>query len=168
MGRELLVAYASKHGSTHEVAEAVAEQLRQHGHEVDVLPAGSVDDVERYEGVVVGGALYMGRWHGDASRFLRRHGEALEATPVAVFAMGPLTMKEADVAGARKQLDRALAKAPIEPVAVTVFGGMVDPTRLRFPFSRMPATDARDWDAIRAWADEIAQLIGRVAMLHLV
>jgi len=43
-----------------------------------------------------------------------------------------------------------------EPVSVTIFGGVVDPEQLGFPFSRMPASDARDWGAIRAWADEVA------------
>ena len=62
---------------------------------------------------------------------------------------------------ARKQLDHALEKTPeLEPVAVAIFGGVVDPDKLRFPFSHMPASDARDWDAIRAWADEVAETVG--------
>ena len=55
------------------------------------------------------------------------------------------------------QLERALAKErELHPVAVTIFGGVVDPAKLRFPLNRMQASDARDWDAIRSWADEIA------------
>jgi menaquinone-dependent protoporphyrinogen oxidase len=107
---------------------------------------------------VLGGALYMGRWHTDARRFLKRHREVLADLPVAVFALGPLALKERDVVGSRKQLDRALAKVPeVDPFSVAVFGGVVDPTKLRFPFSRMPRSDARDWDAIAAWAGEIAE-----------
>jgi menaquinone-dependent protoporphyrinogen oxidase len=72
--------------------------------------------------------------------------------------MGPLTMEEADVAGSRKQLDHALAKTPdVELVSVAIFGGVVDPGKLHFPFNHMPASDARDWEAIRAWADELAE-----------
>jgi hypothetical protein len=66
--------------------------------------------------------------------------------------MGPRTLSEADVAGSREQRERALAKTPsARPLAVEVFGGVVDPAKLHFPFSHMPASDARDWDAIRAW-----------------
>jgi hypothetical protein len=42
---------------------------------------------------------------------------------------------------------------------VAVFGGAIDPARLRFPFNRMPASDARDWDAIRTWTAEIAPVV---------
>jgi menaquinone-dependent protoporphyrinogen oxidase len=57
----------------------------------------------------------------------------------------------------REQLDHALAKASwLTPVAIEVFGGVIDPTKLRFPFNRMPASDARDWEAIRAWASNLA------------
>jgi menaquinone-dependent protoporphyrinogen oxidase len=115
--------------------------------------------VSVYDGVVLGGALYAGRWHRDARHFLARQRDALAALPLAVFAMGPLTLEERDVVGSRKQLDRALAKEPgLEPVAVAVFGGVIDPDKLRFPFTHMPAGDARDWDAIRYWTDDIARV----------
>jgi hypothetical protein len=72
--------------------------------------------------------------------------------------MGPLTMEENAVEGSRKQLGHALGKVPeVEPVAVAIFGGVVDPQKLHFPFSHMQASDVRDWDAIRAWADEVAE-----------
>ena len=54
-----------------------------------------------------------------------------------------------DVASSRSQLDRALAATPqVKPDPVAIFGGVVDPAKLRFPFNRLPASDARDWDAI--------------------
>jgi menaquinone-dependent protoporphyrinogen oxidase len=157
MTGRLLVAYATKHGSTIEVAEAIASALRDQGHEVDVETASDVRGLERYSAVVLGGALYMGRWHPDAARFLKRHLHALEAIPLAVFAMGPKTLAAAEVASSRTQLDRALEAVPeLTPAAVAIFGGVVDPSKLRFPFKHMPASDARDWDAIRAWAHDVA------------
>lgn len=157
MNRRVLVAYATKRGSTREVAEAVSEVLRDGELEVDCRPAAEIDDLTGYSAVVLGGALYMGRWHRDARRFLARHQETLATLPIAVFAMGPGTLEAHDVATSRKQLDRALAAVPeIEPVAVTIFGGVVDPVKLRFPFNRMRAMDARDWDAIDDWARTIA------------
>ena len=157
MGPKVLIAYGTKHGSTEEVACAIGETLHALGLDAEVLPAGRVDDVMPYDGVVVGGALYMGRWHPEALHFVERHRSVLAAMPVAVFAMGPRTLEEHEVEGSRTQLAKALAKVPeIDPCAVAVFGGVVDPGTLRFPLNRMPASDARDWEAIRAWAGEIA------------
>jgi menaquinone-dependent protoporphyrinogen oxidase len=159
MSKPLLVAYATKHESTHEVADAVAVRLRERGVEAEVRPARDVATLARYGGVVIGGALYMGRWHGDARRFLSQHRDELTVLPLAVFAMGPLTVKDEDVAGSRKQLDHALAKEPrLDPVTVAIFGGVVDPAKQHFPFTHMDASDARDWDEIRAWADSVAAL----------
>jgi menaquinone-dependent protoporphyrinogen oxidase len=161
MADSILVAYATKHGSTREVADSVAETLREHGLDVETLPAAQVDELSHYDGVVLGGSLYMGRWHPDALDFLKRNQAALAAQPVAVFAMGPRTMEAKDVAGAQAQLDAALAKVTgPDPFAVTVFGGVVDPSKLRFPLNRMQASDARDWEAIHAWARDIAQTFG--------
>lgn len=150
MNGHILVAYATKPGSTVEVAEAIAAPLRDGGHEVDVGPAADVSALDGYGAVVLGGALYMGHWHQDAVRFLNRHRLALKEIPLAVFAIGPKTLAEADVAASREQLDRALkAVAELTPAAVAIFGGVVDPSRLRF-------ADARDWDAISAWGHEVA------------
>jgi Flavodoxin len=165
----ILLAYATKHGSTQEVAEAIAETIGTSGHEVDVRAAADVRDLDAYDGVILGGSLYMGRWHRDAIDFLERHRHELATTPIAIFAMGPQTLADADVAGARAQLDKALAKVPdVSPSAVAIFGGVVDPSKLRFPLSRMPASDARDWEAIAAWAKDVAAIFtGTPATLHL-
>jgi menaquinone-dependent protoporphyrinogen oxidase len=153
----VLVVYASKKGSTREVAEAIADRLEADGLRTVVQPASDRVDVSAFDAVVVGGALYTGRWHRDARRFLRRHRRVLGTMPVAVFAMGPATMDDHAVAGSLGQLERGLASVPeVSPVAVGVFGGVIDPARLRFPFNRMPPSDARDWDAISAWADDFA------------
>jgi menaquinone-dependent protoporphyrinogen oxidase len=154
--RRTLVAYASKHGSTEEVARAIGAQLRDAGHHVDIRDAAVVTDVESYDAVVVGGSLYMGRWHADARVFLRHHRAALEERPLAVFALGSRTLAEHDVADSRRQLDNALERLDIHPKLVTVFGGVIEPAKLRFPLNRMPQSDARDWTAIAAWAGEVA------------
>ena len=164
----ILLAYATKHGSTREVAEAIAGTLGASGHEVDVRAAADVRELDAYDGVILGGSLYMGRWHRDAIAFLERHRHALATIPIAIYAIGPQTLADADVAGARGQLDKALAKVPdVAPWAVAIFGGVVEPSKLRFPLSRMPASDARDWLAIAVWAEDVAALFTRTpATLH--
>jgi menaquinone-dependent protoporphyrinogen oxidase len=153
MHPNILVAYATKHGSTKEVAEAVAQALCREGASVTVRSATEVEDLDGVDAVVVGGALYTGRWHRDARDLLTRLRAALQDRPFAVFGMGPRTSEFEDLADARTQLDHALARYPdLHPVAITVFGGVIDPTVLHFPFSRMPACDARDWEQIHRWA----------------
>lgn len=156
MTNPLLVAYATKHESTHDVAEAIATRLRVCGWTVEVRRAGEVDDLDAYAGVVLGSALYSGLVHRDARGFLRCHHDALTQLPFAVFAMGPRTTAPDDVAASRAQLDRALTHAP-SPDAVAVFGGVIDPAKLHFPFNRMEPCDARDWPAIDAWAEQLAE-----------
>jgi menaquinone-dependent protoporphyrinogen oxidase len=155
-----LVAYATKHGSTEEVAAAIAASLRAAGHDVDLLSAKAafVAGPNGYDSIVLGGSLYMGRWHQDACKFVRRHRDALEQLPLAVFALGPRTREPEDLAASRRQLEGALSRLKIEPRLVTVFGGAFDPAKLHFPLNRIPQSDARDWQAIDNWAGEVGLL----------
>jgi menaquinone-dependent protoporphyrinogen oxidase len=82
--------------------------------------------------------------------------------PVAIFALGPFHDDEKEWQDVRAQLDKELAKFPwLTPVTLGVFGGKFDPAKLRFPLSflpalkQMPASDIRDWTAIRAWASNL-------------
>jgi menaquinone-dependent protoporphyrinogen oxidase len=159
----VLVGYATRYGSTQEVAEAVAETLREGGLTVELEPLRDVRTLEGYDAVVLGASLYMYRWHKDARRFLSRHRKALEERPVAVFALGPVhdPHDEEEWQDSRAQLDRALAKYSwFKPIAVEVFGGKFDPALLRFPLNlfagKEPASDIRDWVAIRTWANNLA------------
>ena len=163
MSTSVLVGYATRYGSTQEVAEAVAATLRECGLEVDLQPLQEVRSLAGYDAAVVGASLYMYRWHKDARRFLSRHRQALTERPVAVFALGPThdPHDEEEWRDSRAQLDKALTKFPwLTPVALELFGGKYDPARLRFPINLLagkePATDIRDWTAIRAWARDLA------------
>ena len=163
MSALVLVAYASRHGSTQEVAEAIAARLGEAGLKVDIKLAWTVESLEGYNGVVLGAPLYMFRWHKDALAFLERHRGALTKRPVAVFALGPFHDEEKEWREVRAQLDKELAKSPwFTPVAVQVFGGKFDPADLGWRFrlipamKKMPASDIRDWTAISAWASDLA------------
>jgi len=129
----------------------IASVGRSQGIEVEVRRGSQrISDVGQYAGVVVGGALYRGRLHRDARRFLKRHRQQLQAMPVFVFAMGPRRDEPPAFEKARRELDRALAKVPqVTPRAVAVFGG-VDHDK---------GIDLRDWEAIRAWAERASESV---------
>ena len=163
MPTRVLVAYATKLGSTREIAEAIGETLRSAGIDADILPAGSVPDIAPYEAVVLGSALYAAHWQRDANRFVVRHLDALKSLPVWLFSSGPLdrTLAAADLPIA----DQAAAlTAPIGARGHRTFGGRlsadaedIDPQVL----ATHPIGDFRDWVAIRGWAATIAEALAR-------
>lgn len=166
MAASVLVAYATKYGSTREVAEAVGEVLRAKGITVEVRRVREVRSLDGYAAVVLGAPLYVGNLLGEARKFLDKHHVALERLAVAVFALGPLSAGK-ELEEARPQLAAALEKAPwLKPVAVELFVGSYDPAKLRFPYTLLATMkasplygvgkrDERDWDAICAWAETL-------------
>lgn len=166
MSGSILVGYATRSGSTKEIAEVIAETLRAGGAATDVKPLKEVRSLEGYRSVVMGAPLYMFHWHKDAFSFLSRHRAALEKLPVATFALGPTKDDEKDWQEVRKQISGELAKVSwLKPVSQELFGGKFDPANLRFPMTLMPAlkkmpvSDIRNWDAIRGWAKKLSSLI---------
>ena len=152
---DILVAFATKAGSTEEVAAAIADALRESGNTVDLRRARDVrEPASRWRCIVLGATIYSGRWHRDAHRFLKRHRGELGRVPVAIFGMGPRSPDEEAWQRSRNQLDRALAKRSwLTPVAEVVFGG-ADPPERRQSTRR----DLRDWAAIKKWAREISAI----------
>jgi menaquinone-dependent protoporphyrinogen oxidase len=177
MFANVLVAYTTRYGSTQEVAEAIGETLRGCGLKIDIKHLRDVRSLLDYEAVVLGAPIFYARWHKDAHHFLSLHRQALAQRPVAVFALGPLDRDEKQMAGSRETLNKALLNFPwLAPVDVEVFIGRYDPTKLRFPDSlllaipasplkKLPASDMRDWTAIRGWAGNLAAKLQRARHL---
>jgi menaquinone-dependent protoporphyrinogen oxidase len=155
---QILVAFATKNGSTGEVAAAIAGCLRGSGCDVDLRRARDVTKpVAGWDLVVLGAPIYSGRWHRDAHRFLKRHRNEFGRVPVAVFGMGPRSGDEGGWQRSRDQMNRALAKHGwLTAAAIAVFGG-VDPPKRHVTTRR----DLRDWNAIREWAYTMAALASR-------
>jgi menaquinone-dependent protoporphyrinogen oxidase len=129
MGASVLVAYATRSGSTREFAEAIAAALREYNLAVDIQLMKSVASLAGYRAVVLGAPLILNRWHKDARRFLSRHQAALEQRPTAVFALGPGHHVEKEWQGVLEQLNNTLRKFPrFNPIAIEVFGGRFDPS----------------------------------------
>ncbi len=166
--QSILVTYATRFGSTQEVAETIAAVLRETGPAIDLRPMQDVETLDHYEAIVLGAAIYNARWHPDAHRFLAEHQVLLSRRPVAIFALGPLAPSEAAMRNSRRQLDKELTKYPwLKPVALEVFAGKFDPSKPRLNFfeRRMSAHDYRDWAAIRAWANALPTQLQHAAML---
>jgi menaquinone-dependent protoporphyrinogen oxidase len=162
MVRSVLVGYATRYGSTKDVAEVIKETLGEHDLTVDLQPLREVRSLAEYSAVIMGAPLFMFHWHKEALNFLSRHHTHLAERPVAVFVLGPTHVPhdEAEWRDSRRQLDQELAKFPwFKPVAIEIFGGKYDPGQLGFPLKLFagaePASDIRDWEAIRAWAQAV-------------
>jgi menaquinone-dependent protoporphyrinogen oxidase len=141
---KILIVHGSTRGGTEGLAQMLADALRLQGHDAEVAPATQVRDLADVDAVVVGGALYMGRWHRDARRFVRRHRAELLQRPVWLFSSGPL--------------DDSAAAEPIEPVKQVrelmtrieargheTLGGRLAADATGFPAAAMAKERAGDW-----------------------
>jgi len=155
-GTTALVAYATKMGGTKGIADVVADELRARGLHVDVALAGGVEDVDAYQVVVLGSALYMRRWRPEAVRFLRRNAEQLRGRTVALFQSGPCGADAAEP-DQPEPANVARLRAAIDADPPVTFGGVLDPATARgFLARRMAqgelAGDFRDMTSVRRWA----------------
>jgi menaquinone-dependent protoporphyrinogen oxidase len=157
---KILVAFASRHGSTSEIADALAQELRVAGHSVAVRQADEVKELGGYEAAVIGSALYMGNWLPEARRFVEEHRERLATVPVWLFSSGPLGTGDPQPNGDPAHLDAMMRATHAR--GHRVFVGKLNPgdlgfgERLMAKVVKAPEGDFRDWDDIRAWAREIA------------
>lgn len=169
----VLVAYATRHGSTAGIAERIASTLTSAGVPAEARPVDDVHDVSPYDAFVVGGSAYMYHWLKPATSFVKRHREVLAARPVWLFSSGPLGTDLVDADG-RDVLETTRprefpelhdlvhargehiffgswdSEAPAVGVGEHLLGLMPKSK------SAMPSGDFRDWPAIDTWATEIA------------
>lgn len=165
MDKPVLVTYGTKYGATAEISEKIGEVLRQAGLPTDVAPADRVDDLSRYGAVILGSAVYIGRWRKEAARFLEANEAKLAEMPVWLFSSGPTD--EGDpvelTQGWRFPGKLQPVADRIGPRDVALFHGAVDADKLNFIERWMlknigtPTGDFRDWEAISAWAEGIAE-----------
>ena len=160
----VLVAYASKHGSTQGIAERITEKLRQMGKQAEARQVDTVKDFGSYEDFVIGSAIYYGSWMKEATEFVHRNQAALAGRPVWLFSVGPLGTEVKDAEQQPKEM--AEFQQTIKPRDHRVFFGALDHNRLSFTERmvvkavRGPEGDFRDWQAIDAWAESIARDLG--------
>lgn len=156
----VLVAVASRHGATREIAEAIGATLRGEGLEVELADAADVSDVSGYDAVVLGSAVYVGRWLEPARELVEEHGDALAAKPAWLFSSGPIgdpPKPEADAA-----VDIGDIADRLDARDHRLFAGKLERKALGFGERavvlafRAPEGDFRDWDEIADWSRGIA------------
>lgn len=164
-GERVLVAYASRHGSTRGIAQRLGQGLRRAGLTVDVLDVREVGDLNAYRAAVVGAPVYDGQWPPEADEFLRGRRGALLERPVWLFSVGSFGDTKRVVGPLMRREPRNIAEVQrvLSPRDYRVFAGIVE--RDMWPFwSRVffhafggRLGDHRDWNAIDAWAGSIGR-----------
>jgi menaquinone-dependent protoporphyrinogen oxidase len=155
----VLVAYASKAGSTAEVAAFVAKGLADAGLAVDLRRARNVRSVDGYRAVIVGSAIRAGQWLADATGFVKSHKEALSAKKTAFFTLC-MTLSEDTPANREKAAGYLKpVREVLDPNWIGFFAGKMEYRRLALgprlvvKAMKVPEGDYRDWNAIGTWAD---------------
>lgn len=157
----ILVATASRHGSTEELGRAIASDLAHYGFTVEVRRMVEVDTVFPYDALVLGSAVYMGDWLKEAREFVDLHRDGIVTRPTWLFSSGPIgdegpTSQRYD---ASRMVERTRARDH------HLFGGRIDKAALRFRervlagLVSAPETDERDWAVATAWAAAIARAL---------
>ncbi len=166
----VLVTYASRYGSTAEIATAIGEELTEAGLDVDVLVAGPELQVAKYDAVVVGSPSYGRKWLPDASIFVVGNRDRLAQLPVALFTVGSLGVKNPRSAlREHREIVSTLSDlAPgLDPVATALFHGSFSRSNLPLCLRILdwmagtPQGDHRDWDAIHNWARSVGELLSK-------
>ncbi|NUT49035.1 MAG: flavodoxin [Saccharothrix sp.] len=164
----VLVAYATRHGSTSSIAQRITDRLTEHGHRVELRDVGGIGNVWQYDAALVGSAIHNGDWLPESAEFLHRYARPLADRPLWLFSVGFTPQ----VAGRR---GRWLARHTPDPRAIEVdrdfltprdvhwFAGVLTPSHI--PLRAWPLLwmvggrfgDRRDWDAVDTWANGIAE-----------
>ena len=160
---KLLVTYASKYGSTAEIAEVIGKELQKRHYEVEVKSVDDVDNLVGHDGFVIGSALYAGGWMKSAAGFLRSNQNLLASRPVWLFSSGPTGQGDPNeiMGGWTFPEDLKTVLEKIQPKDVILFHGKIDPDRLssteKMIIKSVNATVGgyRDWLVVRGWARRI-------------
>ncbi len=159
----VLVAYASKHGATEEIARSIGEVLEAQGLDTEVRRMEDVDTVMPYDAFVLGSAIYVGSWLRTARNFVDEHAELLRTRPVWLFSCGPIGSPPHPAAS--DSFDATDLTATTHARDHQLFGGKLERDELGLAERalagalRVPAGDYREWYAVTAWAVAVARVL---------
>ncbi|WP_250446456.1 flavodoxin domain-containing protein [Actinotalea sp. C106] len=155
----VLVTVASRHGATREIGDAIAEVLCHAGHQVELAEPEDVETLEGVDAVVLGSAVYVGRWAASARAMVDRLAHGLSRRPVWLFSSGPVGAPLAPQ-GDAEEIPSLMAR--LEVRGHRTFGGRLDlgglgiAERAVVALVRAEEGDYRPWPQIEDWARLIA------------
>jgi menaquinone-dependent protoporphyrinogen oxidase len=167
MTHRILVTYASRSGTTAEIAEAICDALSKSGAQVQVKPMQEVLDLSVFDAVIAGSGIRSARWLPEAVQFIRAHQSILRHKPFAMYTVC-ITLAMANGEQYRKNVSEwtAPVRAIVPPLSEGLFAGRLDFNKLPFNWETLklratvamgifPRGDRRDWNAIQAWAESL-------------
>lgn len=171
MNNKILVTYASRAGSTAEVAQAIGQALSECGELVEVLPMKDVQQLSDYGAVIAGSPIRSSKWLSEAVKFIQNHRSELREKPFAMFTLS-ITLAMSSGSQYRQAVTEwtAAVRSQVKPVSEGLFAGKLDFTKLPFNFDTLklrlvvalgifPKEDRRDWKAIHEWAVSVHPLL---------
>jgi menaquinone-dependent protoporphyrinogen oxidase len=172
LSNRILVTYASRAGSTAEIAEAIGKTLSEAGRQVDVIPMSAVKDLSSYGAVVAGSAIRGSKWLPEAAEFIKTHRSMLAQKQFAMFTVCiTMAMKNAQNYRSGVMGWVAPVRAMVKPLSEGLFAGRLDFSKLPVNWDTLmlrlsvaigifPRGDHRDWEAIRSWAENLKPILG--------
>jgi menaquinone-dependent protoporphyrinogen oxidase len=164
----VLVAYATRHGSTADIAQRIADRLETAGHTAECRSMKEVRELT-CDAAVLGSAIHNQAWLTEATDFLVRFRGGLADKPAWLFSVGmPEALPSRLQGWAAREGDLvALNLVPlIRPRDHRLFSGVIRKEHLtgreRAKFRLMGGRygDFRNESQIDAWADAIARELG--------
>jgi menaquinone-dependent protoporphyrinogen oxidase len=163
---KLLITVASKHGSTAEIASALRRELVDDGFECDLVPPLDATDPKQYDAVIIGSAVYAGRWMASARKYAQKHAKALVDMPVWLFSSGPVG--DPPKPGEDDVVELGTLISAVQPIEHRVFAGKIDADSLNLiektvlrAVKAPPDGDYRDFDEVAAWGRTITRYLNK-------
>ncbi len=162
MGMNILVMYATRFGATQQVAETIAQTLRDEGQKVNLLPIQEISSLEEYHAAFLGSAVNYGNWLPHAVKFVQARQEAFNSIPVALFTVHITNVGGGDRSRRNRQAFSEEVRALLNPVDEAFFAGKFDRRSARELLPKwiawlVPTIDLRKWDSIREWTKKVLQ-----------
>lgn len=162
MNKQILITYATRTGSTVEVAAALGETLSSRGFAVDVKPVKETPTLTGYDAVLIGSAIRFGQWLPEATEFVKNNQARLQNLPVALFTLHGMNRGDDEQSRTARLAYLSAVLPLVNPVDEVFFAGKMDLARMSFldrtiaKMVKSETGDFRDWNKIRGWAQTIA------------